>query len=187
MKILCGALRGRVIPFKANPHLRPTSDKARKALFDALQGAVEDRAVLDLFSGTGALGFEALSLGAGRVVFVESDRGQAAKIKQCAEALGVSDRAVVECAAALSAIASHAKKKDYFDLVFLDPPYDKGLAAKTLEALAHSGLLNADSLVVAECRQKEGLPERFGCLRAIRGKTYGDTKIVFYRVEEHAD
>ena len=87
MKILTGALRGRKVLFKPNPNLRPTADKTRKAIFDMLQGGLEGAKVLDLFSGTGALGFEALSSGAEFVTFVESERAQALEIKKSLEKL----------------------------------------------------------------------------------------------------
>ena len=80
MKILTGALRGQRILFRPNPHLRPTADKARKAIFDMFQGAMEGKRVLDLFSGTGALGFEALSQGAAHVTFVEKNKVQCSEI-----------------------------------------------------------------------------------------------------------
>ena len=82
MKILTGSLRGRTLRFRDNPHLRPTADKVRKAIFDRLQGQVADKTVLDLFSGTGALGFEALSECARRVTFVELNADQAEAIRE---------------------------------------------------------------------------------------------------------
>ena len=89
MKILTGDLRGRVISYKHNPYIRPTSDKARKAIFDMLQGTLENKNVLDLFSGTGALGFEAFSQGADSVTFVELERSQAEAIDAGANGITV--------------------------------------------------------------------------------------------------
>lgn len=182
MKILTGELRGREIVYRPNPHLRPTADKVRKALFDALQGQFEGKAVLDLFSGTGALGFEALSHGAERVTFVERDRGQCAKINQTAENLGLTDKVEVVFGDVFEEIPKLSRRSLYFDIVFMDPPYEKGLCQKAIEALGTSGLIGPGALLIAEGRRGEPFPKEAGKLLRIKEKVYGDTQIAYYRV-----
>jgi 16S rRNA (guanine(966)-N(2))-methyltransferase RsmD len=181
MKILTGRLRGRILLFKPNSHLRPTSDKVRKALFDTLKGAVEGKNVLDLFSGTGALGFEALSGGAADVTFVENDRNQCRKIEENIRGLGLEDQARVWNGDVEEALGIFASKARYFDIVFLDPPYGKNLGLQTLTSLSKLSLVPEGGFIVLESRKGEMLPERCGLFRAVKAKRYGDTQITIYQ------
>lgn len=180
MKILTGKLRGKTIKFKPNPYLRPTADKARKAIFDMLQNDVEGKRVLDLYSGTGALGLEALSNEALFVTFVEKNKNQAAVIENNLKTLGVAEKAEVLAQDALIAISSVYEKKEVYDLIFLDPPYEGGSGFKSMEALARLPVWHSSSLIFYECRDKEPDCERIGELKLLKSKTYGDTKILVY-------
>ncbi|OIO39319.1 MAG: 16S rRNA (guanine(966)-N(2))-methyltransferase RsmD [Candidatus Omnitrophica bacterium CG1_02_49_16] len=181
MKILTGALKGRTIAYKPNPHLRPTADKTRKAIFDMLQGQFEGKTVLDLFSGTGALGFEALSQGADRVTFVESEKSQALSIKRNLTDLGLSGKSKVIAADAIRSIEKLSRDGDPFDFILMDPPYDTGLGERTLSALLKSDILKKDTLIILECRDSKKLPDAGAQLTALRDKSYGDARIVIYR------
>jgi len=181
MKILTGSLKGKTLSFKPNPYLRPTSDKVRKAIFDMLQGQVRDKRVLDLYSGTGALGFEALSCGAAQAVFVEKDKKQCDKIEGGLVQLGLAGRGQVLCLDAVRAVGIFADQGDYFDIVFLDPPYQSGEGLKCLETLAKSSLLHTETLIFLECLRREKPPNRQGKLRRVKDKLYGDTRILVYR------
>ena len=181
MKILTGRFRGRTLVFRPNPHLRPTADKARKAIFDMFQGQMEGKRVLDLFSGTGALGFEALSQNAGYVTFVEKNKAQCREILENLSRLQLTDQADVCCEDALEALDRLHNSHEIFDFVFLDPPYDTPMAACSLERLARMKLVTKGGFVLVECRKKEDLPEVFGNLKMLRDKRYGQTKILIYR------
>ncbi|MBI4353511.1 MAG: 16S rRNA (guanine(966)-N(2))-methyltransferase RsmD [Candidatus Omnitrophica bacterium] len=181
MKILTGSLRGRGILFKPNPHLRPTGDKVRKAIFDLLRGEIEGKRVLDLFSGTGALGLEALSNGASWVTFVEANRAQAVKIRQNLAKLGVPEKAWVLRKDVFEAMEYLSRKGEAYDVVFLDPPYGGGLAGRVLEALSQAPFLGQGAFVVLECHKKELIQSPSGRLKAIQTKVYGDTRLVVYR------
>ena len=181
MKILTGLLRGQRIAFRPNPHLRPTSDKARKAIFDMFQGEMEGRRVLDLFSGTGALGLEALSQGAEHVTFVDNDKHQCREISANLERLGLSERATVRCEDAMEFLRRLGGFAQGQDFVFIDPPYDDGMATKSMESLAKMKLVPKDGFVLVECRKKEDLPDAFGELKLLRDKRYGQTKILIYK------
>ena len=180
MKILSGRLRGRGIAFKANPHLRPTSDKVRKAIADILRPSIEGAHVLDLFSGTGALGFEALSMGALWVTFVESNKNQCRNIRENLDALGLTGEGDVIQDDAINAIEQMAVGEP-FDLVFVDPPYQKGLGSAAMKALAASGICRQDALVVLESERREVFPETIGNFKTLKTKVYGDTKLMLYQ------
>ena len=178
MKILTGKFRGKPIKFKANPYLRPTADKARKAVFDMLQGGIEGKRVLDLFGGTGALGFEALSNGAEFVTFVEKNKKQATAIEDNLENLGVRDKAGVLAEDALAVLPRLYQKREIYDLIFIDPPYDQGLGLEAMKLLARLPIWNSASLIFLECRRNESAPDCGGEL--IKSKVYGDSKILVY-------
>lgn len=180
MKILTGFLKGRPIELKPHPELRPTADRVRKAIFDMLQGAFEGKRVLDLFSGTGALGFEALSSGAGEVVWVEADKDQAERIRKNLEALDLEGQGQVICGTALDSVRFLARGGESFDFVFMDAPYFTTLGQETLSAVAGSGLLPPGSFLVYESRKQEDPPDSIGRLKTVRTKYYGGTKITIY-------
>ena len=164
--------------------MRPTADKVRKSIFDMLQGEVEGKSVLDLFSGTGALGFEALSGGARQVTFIESDKDQARKIKENIQKLGVERQSTVWPADALKAVQDLSAQGRQFDLIFLDPPYAGGWGQKTLAALARASLAGKNTLIFFECDKKERSEEVIGRLRRIKQKKHGGTCLHIYRAEE---
>ena len=131
VRIIAGTWRSRVIRFPPAAQLRPTPDRVRETLFNWLGQRLEGLACLDLFAGSGALGFEALSRGAARVVMVERDRSVAAALRESAKELAASGAEIVEGDAVR--YLEHAKEK--FDVVFLDPPFASDLAARALERL----------------------------------------------------
>jgi len=135
MRIIAGAWRGRPIEAPPGEVTRPTSDRAREALFSMLAsrlGTFEGLRVADLFAGTGALGLEALSRGAGHCTFVETDRKAIEALKRNIAKLGAGERADVRAQSAL-----HAPPGP-FDLVLMDPPYASGLGPKALAAFRES-------------------------------------------------
>ncbi len=180
MKILTGTLKGREIIFKPNPHLRPTGDKVRKAIFDTLQNFIQEAVVLDLFSGTGALGLEALSAGASQAVFVEKDKRQAQRIRENLLSLGLLEKGFVLNRDAITALEDLNRKGRVFDIVLVDAPYQKGWEAKLAGALDSFPVISRRSWVVMECSGKSLLPENMGPLVRKKEKVYGDTRVVIY-------
>ena len=139
MRIIAGKWRGRPIDAPPGSSTRPTADRVRETLFSMLAsrlGSFEDLRVADLFAGSGALGFEALSRGAASVTFVESDARAAAIIKRNAERLGAAGQVQVLGASALALPRSTS-----FDLIFADPPYATGSGTAVVEAVAKAGWL----------------------------------------------
>jgi 16S rRNA (guanine966-N2)-methyltransferase len=149
MRIIAGEWRGRQIEAPPGNATRPTGDRVRETLFSMLAsrlGSFEDLRVADLFAGSGALGFEALSRGAASATFVESDAGAAAAIRRNAERLGASERARIIAGSALT-----LPRSEPFDLIFADPPYAIGSGTDAMysvmnaEWLARGGWLSVET------------------------------------------
>ena len=139
MRIIAGKWRGRLIDAPPGLATRPTADRVRETLFSMLAsrlGSFEDLSVADLFAGSGALGFEALSRGAASATFVEQDSKAAAAIRRNAEKLGVVDRVRILGGSALALPRSEA-----FDLIFADPPYATGSGSAVAAAVAQASWL----------------------------------------------
>jgi 16S rRNA (guanine966-N2)-methyltransferase len=162
MRIVAGEHRGRMLVAPKGQSTRPTADRTRQALFNVLEHAAwspgaDGARVLDLFAGSGALGLEALSRGAAFCLFVESDPIAARAISENVESLHLSGRCAVRRDDATKLAAQGAGEAP-FDLVFLDPPYARGLVEPALRALLAGGWLAPDALAVIESCASE--PER---------------------------
>ena len=183
MRIVGGQFRGRALVAPSHDGTRPTSDRVREAIFNILAHGVPDFAlsgarVLDLFAGTGALGLEALSRGAAHCLFVEEDAEARALIRRNVEALGLTG--VTKIFRRDATALGPAGRASGFSLVFLDPPYGKGLAEKALASAAGDGWLATGSVAVIEERKgvTVELPAGFEMLDQ---RAWGDTQAVFVR------
>lgn len=177
MKILGGIYRGRKINMPKG--IRPTQNKARKALFDILQD-VQGLMFLELFAGSGAVGIEAASRGALEVVLVEHASPCIAAIKGNIASLGLKSCQVLplDTDRAIQALYREGRR---FDIVFFDPPYYKELAKKTLQTLGAYDIVAAHGFVIAQHFKKDNLPEGVGKLFIFKQASYGDTRLTFYR------
>lgn len=187
MRITAGEFAGRVIQAPKGPLIRPTLDHVRQALFNLLGTHVQGARVLDLFSGSGALGIEALSRGAAEVTFVDRSFFCIQAIEANLQTLSVApSRFNLIRAQALTAIRRLAREEATFDLALLDPPYGHGLVRKSLNALLQYAILSAAGLVVAEHDKRDSLPPQLegknGRLILKRRQRYGDTVLTFYGV-----
>ena len=136
MRLVAGRFRGRPLQAPPGPQTRPTADRVREALFSMLAsriGSFEDLRVADLYAGSGALGLEALSRGAGHATFVESDPRAAAVIKANAAKLGVAEQVRILGGSALA-----LPRSDPFDLILADPPYAPGSGSAAVNAVAQA-------------------------------------------------
>jgi 16S rRNA (guanine966-N2)-methyltransferase len=182
MRIVGGEFKGRALAAPSGAATRPTSDRAREAVFNILEHApwspgLEGRRVLDLFAGSGALGLEALSRGAEFALFVDQDPGARGAIRANIEALGLFGRTRLHRRDAADLGAKPAGVGAAFDLVFLDPPYGLGLGEATLPGLPAGGWIAPGALVVFECGAKES-PETPG-FSLLDTRLYGAAKVVF--------
>lgn len=178
MRVITGIARGRKLETLPGEDVtRPTTESVKEALFSMIQFEIEDKKVLDLFAGSGQLGIEALSRGAGKCIFVESDR-QAVKVIQN----NVSHCQLEKQADIINSDAiSFLMKKNNFDIAFLDPPYKKGFMEKCLPLLLP--MMSGDGVVVCETSADENLSETFNGWYADRVRKYGKTKLTLYRKE----
>lgn len=172
MRVVAGEARGRSLVAPKGRDTRPTADRVREAIFNALHslGGVEGSTVVDLFAGSGALGIEALSRGAAHVTFVDRDRQAVAAVRSNLEATGMADRATVRQGDALTNAAGA------FDLALLDPPY----AFEDRDWAGLLGRLDAELAVVESDRQVP-LPPPW---RVLRSKRYGTTVVTFARQDD---
>lgn len=162
VRIIGGRWRSRVIRFPPATQLRPTPDRVRETLFNWLGQRLDGLACLDLFAGSGALGFEALSRGAARAVMVESDRGVAAALRESAKLLEAAGAQIVMG----EAISFLDRSADRFDVVFLDPPYESDLAARAMKRL--EARLNGGARVYVESARPLDPPAPWRILREDR-------------------
>jgi 16S rRNA (guanine966-N2)-methyltransferase len=162
VRIIAGKWRSRIVKFPAAAQLRPTPDRVRETLFNWLGQRLDGLSCLDLFAGSGALGFEAISRGARRVVMVEGDRGIAAALRESARELGAGEAEVVNA----DALAWLARATESFDVAFVDPPYASNLAQAALAALPPR--LNPGARVYAESAQPLELAAPWRALREDR-------------------
>jgi 16S rRNA (guanine(966)-N(2))-methyltransferase RsmD len=187
MRLTGGSDRGRRLKAPRGLHTRPTAAKIREAIFNIL-GPPPEGAVLDLFAGTGALGLEALSRGARKVIFVERDRQALAVLRQNLRALGAEGRSTVIAAdvctglrrLAVSISRESRFSEDRFSWVFMDPPYAQE-AADVLAELVDKDLLAGCAVVIVEHDKRHRPPASIGGLFLTDRREYGDTELSFYR------
>ncbi|HZS34585.1 MAG TPA: 16S rRNA (guanine(966)-N(2))-methyltransferase RsmD [Methylomirabilota bacterium] len=186
MRIIGGRDRGRRLRAPRGFRTRPTGERVREALFDILGPAVVGARALDLFAGSGAVGLEALSRGAARVVFVERDPAALRALRANLAALGASREAArVVADDVVAALGELGRLEAPFDLVFLDPPYTSGLAARALAALGPAGVCRPGAEVVVQHSTRSPLPAVSGLLGHRRARRFGDTALTFLRVAEY--
>jgi len=188
MRIVGGRFRGRSLSAPRSGAIRPTADRTRESLFNVLRhnypDAIGETRVLDLFAGTGAVGLEALSLGASFVLFVEKSAEGRGLLRTNIEALGVQGQTKLfrRDAARLGTMPAMAP----FGFVFADPPYGKGLGERALDAAAAGGWLEQGALAVLEDRT--GAVEAVdGYFRELERRTFGDTEMIFLRYENNGE
>jgi 16S rRNA (guanine966-N2)-methyltransferase len=183
MRIVGGRLGGRTLAAPKSQNVRPTSDRLRESLFNILAHRYDDPItgvrVLDLFAGTGALGLEAISRGAAFALLIDDGAEARALIRQNVEALGLGGVTRIFRRDATRLGAVHPNEP--FGLVFLDPPYRKGFAEKSLASLRDGGWLAPDALVIVEEAADAGFAAPHGYAE-IERRRYDDTEFTFLRV-----
>ncbi len=183
MRIVAGKYRSRHLSGPRGSSLRPTSDRLRETLFDILQRVIEGSFFVDVYAGTGAVGIEALSRGASRVVFIEKRRGALKLVERNLRELRIEAGAEVLALDAARGIEVLAARGVPADFLFLDPPYAASEEyARMLERLEVSALVTPATHIIFERGRKLVLPERFGRLERIRTVEHGDAALDFYGV-----
>jgi 16S rRNA (guanine966-N2)-methyltransferase len=184
MRIIAGEYRSRTLQAPPGFATRPTSDRLRETLFNVLAPRIEGALFLDLYAGSGAVGIEALSRGAARVVFAEQAPPALAALRANLTRLGIRDGFRIQ-SGSVSALLRRVRlaAQQVFDLIFLDPPWDAAEEyAATLGLLGgtSSGLLAPEAQVIAEHRRKQPLGDSYGSLHRTRLLEQGDAALSFY-------
>ena len=181
--MISGTAKGHKLKTIRGITTRPTSDRVKESLFNIIAGYVAQAEVLDLYAGTGSLGIEALSRGAMNAVFVDRDRLAVSVIKDNLLHTRLMDRAEVINAAAAAALEGLSARGKSYDLIFLDPPYNKGLIPETITRICRLNILTPGGIIVSERSREDEVPEAVGCLKVLRNQRYGDTVLTFYSRE----
>ncbi|WP_292226923.1 16S rRNA (guanine(966)-N(2))-methyltransferase RsmD [Brevundimonas sp.] len=188
MRIVAGSLKGRAITTPEGQNTRPTSDRARQAVFNVLEHAswsetLHGARVIDLYAGSGALGFEAVSRGAAFCLFVEIEDDARGAIRENADAYGLMGRTRVHRRSATDLGVRPGSAGEAFDIAFLDPPYAKGLGEQTLARLLEGNWLKPGAIVVFERGSDEPDIDTPGYER-LDARDYGAARVLFLRVSE---
>ena len=187
MRIVAGTLKGRTLVAPDGQDTRPTSDRARQAVFNVLEhaawaGPLVGARVLDLFAGSGALGFEAISRGAAFCLFVETDDAARGAIRENVDAFSLFGQTRIHRRSATDLGVRTSSAGEPFDLVFLDPPYGKGLGEQALARLIEEDWLKPGAIVVFERGAGEPEIETSGYAR-LDARDYGAARVLFLKAQ----
>ena len=173
MRVISGIRKGLKLKAPDGMNTRPTTDRVKESVFNIIQTHIPSDNVLDLFSGSGALGIEALSRRCGKCTFVEYNKQAFELVRHNVEISKLSDNAHLVFSDAISYLASASEP---FDIIFLDPPYNKGLIAPVLDKISERNLLSVDGIIVIET-EKDGEAVLHPDFRCVRNAVYGKTVI----------
>lgn len=177
MRIITGEYRGRRLDTPYGNDVRPTSDKVRESVFNLLMYDTEGAVFCDLFSGTGAMGLEALSRGAERAYFCDASRDSIRLIKTNIAKCRAEERARVMTGDYLSALR---RLKEKIDIFYIDPPYMAGYYVPALKEIDSLDLLAENGIIIAEHKSDERLPGEVGRFKVFKEKKYGQTRLTLY-------
>jgi pantetheine-phosphate adenylyltransferase/16S rRNA (guanine(966)-N(2))-methyltransferase RsmD len=186
MRVIAGSAKGRRLRAGRGLAVRPTADKVKGALFNILASrfVLESAQVLDLFAGSGNLGIEALSRGAGSVTFVEQSATAVRVLRDNLKLCGFDQRSRILQLPVARALTQLSRASSRFDGVFIDPPYGKGLVDDTLRQLAPRGLIRPGGWVIVEHHTDESPAPTHGTLRLTQARRYGKTGVALFVASE---
>ncbi len=179
MRITGGSRKGFVLESPKGRDIRPSSDHIRQVIFNIIGHDLSKKKVLDLFSGTGILGIEALSRGAEQVCFVDNSSNALKLVIKNLQITGFKNKAHVVKRDLTKKNSFRLKGK--FDIVFIDPPYDKSLLKKTLEIMPVNMLLQDNAIIIGRSSKRESLPSYVNQMRLLDMREYGDTRLWIYK------
>jgi len=179
MRVVGGFLKRRKLTFPRRTSVRPMTDRMKETLFNILGDTLVHERVLDLFSGSGSIGLEAISRGCEHVVFVDARRSNGAIIMKNLKTLEVSSKACVICSDAERGIGRLEKRGEQFGIIFIDPPYNKGLTKTILLRIDQSVILHPASRVIIHHSVHEDLPRMLNRLQVDRSIKIGQAKLSF--------
>lgn len=180
MRIITGSLKGRKLKAPTTGEIRPTSDRTKEGMFNVINARryFDDLDVLDLFGGSGNLGFEAISRGARHATFVDSNRASVKMIEETAKQFDIAEQVIAIYSEVDSFLKRFAKP---YDLVFADPPYDYPKMEELIELVLHGGWLAADGWFLLEHDKRHKFAEHPNC---VFSKPYGRTIVTIFTLPE---
>lgn len=182
MRVIAGEAKGRRLKAPPGATFRPSAERVRGALFSMLEAMdVEMGRVLDLYAGTGAIGIEALSRGAGWADFVERDRSMARAISENLANTRLEEFGQVHVLDVRKALD---RLSGPYDVIFMDPPYADESVDQVIDLIAERGLCGEDGLVIVEHARRRPLEGKYGKLVLQKEKSYGDTMLSIFQMEE---
>lgn len=185
MRIITGSAKGTKLKAPRDSMIRPTADRVKESVFNVLGPKVLAANVLDLFGGTGNLGLEALSRGASSAVFVDQSEISIGLIKTNAANTKLVDRVTSYRGEVLKTLDKLRAQGKSFDLIFCDPPYNKGLVTAVLAKIDQSTLLASGGTIIMEHSRHEPVVSAWKLLKVDRTQRYGETMISFIKSLEH--
>jgi len=177
MRIIAGTMKGRKLDNFRGNEVRPTGDKVKEAIFSMIDAYVDESVVIDLFAGTGNLGLEALSRGAAMCYFGDNRPESIRLIRSNIDHCKAAEQSRVIAGSFEKVLAKIPEKAD---VIFLDPPYQKGMMESCLEKIGALALLNENGIIVAEHGIRETLPDVIAGFQKIKERRYGTTLISLY-------
>lgn len=185
MRVIAGTAKGRRLFAPKGIETRPVTAKIKEALFNIWQTRIKGAFFLDLFAGSGSMGIEALSRGAGKVIFVEKNRSAVEMVKKNLAICGFNSGYEYYQDDVFRRMDWLSRRRDRFDIVYLDPPFTKPeIFVPVTEALEKARLLAPEGMAVIRVKRDMAFPERIGNLYRFRQKTYGISTICFYKAME---
>lgn len=179
MRIITGLAKGTRLKAPKGMDTRPTADRVKESMFNILGDIVVDAKVLDLFGGTGNLGLEALSRGAAKAIFIDQNQNSINAIKENINLCKLQGQALVYKMDSFVALGRLAREHYKFNLIFCDPPYNKGLVEKTLTKLEENEILEDEAIIVVEHSKHELITSDFSNYEVRRSEKYGETIVSF--------
>ena len=178
MRVITGTARGRKLKTPSDYDVRPTTDNVKESIFNIISFDIEGRRVLDLFAGTGQMGIEAISRGAGETVFVDNSLSSIKLIKENLDICGFKAPVIKSDA------LSYIQNAEPFDVIFIDPPYDSTLYEQVLEKVNTIDLLKKNGIIIVEARKERALPDMKEPYFKKKEYIYGKVKVVTFTKEQ---
>jgi 16S rRNA (guanine(966)-N(2))-methyltransferase RsmD len=184
MRIIGGDAKGRTIYSPKQSQMRPTSDGIKESLFNILH-APSGKSFIDLFAGCGSVGLEALSRGAAKVVFVEKNAALVNAIKRNLRELSLGGKYEILAMEAARAIRKLQNRGENLDVIFADPPYERGFVREIFRGLACGNVLSEDGVLIIQHSVREDVDEHYLCdFMLTDSRRYGDTRLSFFKIKE---
>ena len=181
MRVISGTARGTKLKTLDEVTTRPTLDRVKESIFNIINNYIKDSVVLDLFSGSGALAIEALSRKAKKAIVCENNKLAVNIIQDNLKKTKLLDKCEIIYDDYINCLEKMKNQNNIFDIIFLDPPYGKGMGIKAIEKISEFKLLSKDGLIILETDKEEIIPEEIGIYNIYDERIYGKVKINFFR------